>query len=311
MNQPEISVVIPSYNRRDDVLRLLADATAQEDVATEIIVVDDASPDGSADAVTAAFPNVRVIRNEVNSGPCVSRNRGILAATAPFIAGFDSDVTLPDRRLLRRIIDTFHAQPGATALSLRILRPDGVSEDVERWWHPAPVDAFASKWFETDYFCGTGCAFRRHAVMAAGLFPEILYMHYEEVELAFRLLDLGGTIFHAPELAVLHHASPKANRGRIQKFYKPRNQILLALHCLPWGRAARFLLPRLAFNFSHALRGGYIGEFVEALASARQLAPARLATRSPLKESTLARMDAMRRRGGLLLRLDRRAPLTA
>ncbi len=311
MSTPEISVVIPSYNRRDDVLALLASLSDQVGVEFEILVVDDCSSDGTPEAIAARYPDVQILRNEQNSGPCVSRNRGIRAARGEFIVGLDSDVTVPAPSLLLEIANTFSTRPEADAFSLRILRPDGESDDVERWWHPAPVETCATCSFETDYFCGTGCAFRREAVIAAGLFPEILYMHYEEVELAFRLIDNGGRIFHTPELCVLHHASPKANRGRIHKFFKPRNQILLAIQCFPWPRAARFLAPRLAFNFSHAVMGGYVGEYFEALVSAIQLAPGRLSTRSPLKSHTLSHIDALHQRGGFLPRLHLRSPASA
>ena len=73
-----ISVVIPSYNRRDCVLALLADVYAQEGVDMEVIVVDDRSPDNSVEAIRAAYPQVTLLVNEKNGGPAVTRNRGIL-----------------------------------------------------------------------------------------------------------------------------------------------------------------------------------------------------------------------------------------
>ena len=57
----------------------------------------------------------------------------------------------------------------------------GKSEDVDRWLHPLSNERYACRRFSTLYFSGTAYAFRRDAVMAAGLFPEILFMHYEEV----------------------------------------------------------------------------------------------------------------------------------
>ena len=75
-----ISVVIPSYNRRDCVLALLSDLYAQQGVEMEVIVVDDCSPDDSVEAIRRGFPQATVLLNEKNGGPAVSRNRGILAA---------------------------------------------------------------------------------------------------------------------------------------------------------------------------------------------------------------------------------------
>ena len=69
-----ISVVIPSYNRRDCVLALLADVYAQEGADFEVIVVDDRSPDNSAEAIRREFPQVTLLVNEKNGGPVLWSN---------------------------------------------------------------------------------------------------------------------------------------------------------------------------------------------------------------------------------------------
>jgi len=290
-----VSVVIPAYNRRASVLELLADVHRQEGVSMEVIVVDDCSPDDTVAAITAQFPNVKVLRNAVNGGPAVSRNRGAREARGRYVVGFDSDVTVPDRSLLRRVVETFERYPAATGLAFRLLSPDGRSDDGPRWWHPLPIERFANARFFTDYFSGTGYAFRREAMLGSGLFPEILYMHYEEVELAYRILDQGGNIMHCPDLPVLHHANPIASRSKIKVFYKPRNQVLVALACYPWTKAIAYLTPRLIYNFFVSLIHRHPGEFLGAMLSARALAPKVLAARSPLKPETWHRMRAMRR----------------
>jgi GT2 family glycosyltransferase len=292
---PVVSVVIPSYNRRDSVLQLLADVYRQEGVSFEVIVVDDCSPDDTVAAIAHQFPATKILRNLVNSGPAVARNRGVRAAEGEFIVGFDSDVTVPDRTLLRRTVDAFRSFPEATGLAFRLLEPDGKTDDIARWWHPVPIARYANARFSTHYFSGTGYAFRRASMVAAGLYPEILYMHYEEVELAFRILDKGGTILHCPDLPVLHHANPVAQRSKIKVFYKPRNQILVALACYSWPRAITYLVPRLAYNFAASLIHRHPGEFFGALASARALAPQILAARKPLQADTWRRISQLKK----------------
>jgi GT2 family glycosyltransferase len=292
--RPEISVVIPAYNRRDSVLQLLRDVYRQVGISFEVIVVDDCSPDDTVAAISREFPHAKLLRNATNGGPAVSRNRGVREAQGEWIVGFDSDVTVPDTDLLRRVAATFRSYPEATGLAFRLLNPDGQSEDHLRWWHPVPIGEYAGRRFQTDYFSGTGYAFRREAMIAAGMFPEILYMHYEEVVLAYRILDQGGQIIHCPDLPVLHHANPVAQRSKIKVFYKPRNQVLLALGCFSWPRGLVYLLPRLAYNFGASLAGGYPGEFIGAMKSARQLSSAVLANRQPLAAETWSRMRRMR-----------------
>lgn len=291
---PIVSVVIPAYNRHDSLLTLLRDVHGQVGVSFEVIVVDDHSTEDPTPAIAAEFPAVTVLRNVVNSGPAVSRNRGIRAARGRYIVGFDSDVTLCDPHLLRRAAAVLERDRGVDGLAFRLLEPDGKTDDAARWWHPVPLDPFATRRFATSYFSGTAYAFRREAMIRAALFPEIFFMHYEEVELAFRLLDLGGTIVYCPELTVLHHAHPVSRRSEIKVFYKPRNQVLLAAGCLPLARAFSYVLPRLAFHLLAAARHGHLTAFVRALRSAAEKLPARWRQRRVLQRATFQRISALR-----------------
>lgn len=295
---PTVSVVIPAYNRRDSVLNLLADVYRQEGVHFEVVVVDDCSPDDTVEAIKTAYPATVVLRNDKNGGPAVSRNRGVLASRGEFIVGFDSDVTVPNPDTLKRTVEIFRKNPKVTGLAFHLLEPDGKTEDAPRWWHPVAVENFAETYFETHYFSGTGYAFRKTPMVAAGLYPEWLYMHYEEVVLAYRILDAGGTLLYCPDLKVLHHASPIAARSKIKTYYKPRNQILLAISCFSWPRALCYLVPRLIYNAGSAVRNRHWTDFVAALRSARQLGRTLLPHRRILSAETWRR----------IARLPRQAP---
>jgi GT2 family glycosyltransferase len=288
-----ISVVIPSYNRRDGMLALLADLRLQEGAAFEVIVVDDCSPDDSVEAIRREFPEVKVFVNDRNSGPAVTRNRGIREATGDLIVGFDSDVTIPDRSLLAKAAACF-SETGVAGLAFHILKPDEKSEDVGRWWHPLPIDGFADRRFLTSYFSGTAYAFRRDAVNTAGLYPELLYMHYEEVELAWRILDDGGKILYCPDLVAVHHANPVSRRNQVEVFLKPRNQILLAASCLPLRDAFVYVLPRTGYQFFKACSRGHLADFVRAMASAVKLMPRQWSLRKPLRRETLGQIRRLR-----------------
>ncbi|MEO8617178.1 MAG: glycosyltransferase [Luteolibacter sp.] len=294
-----ISVVIPSFNRRDCVLRLLKDVYAQQEVDFEVIVVDDSSADDTVTAVCREFPQVTMLVNKSNGGPCVARNRGICAASGEIIIGFDSDVTISDHRLLVKIRDAFVESTTASGFAFRLLMPDGVTDDAPRWWHPVSLEEGKGTHFETDYFSGTGYAFRRHAMIGAGLFPEILYMHYEEVELAHRIIDNGGSIIYRPEFSVLHHANEVSRRSEIQVFYKPRNQILLVLSYYPiWGGIC-YLVPRVIFQFVKALKYGHVKDFCRAMNDALRKSRLLLPVRKPLKRDTLQKIRRLRNRSGV------------
>lgn len=293
-----LSIIIPSYNRRDCILRLLADLRAQQGAEFEVIVVDDCSPDDTVEVLRRDFPEITLLVNEHNGGPCVSRNRGVLAAKGEIIVGFDSDVSVPDTQLVAKVARAFRDEPAATGFAFRIYEPDGITDDAPRWWHPLPIGNAKDRAFETDYFSGTGYAFRRAPMTAAGLYPEILYMHYEEVELAWRILDHGGAIRYRPDFSVVHHANPVSRRSEIKVFYKPRNQVLLVLRCMPLGRGLRYLLPRLVFGAFQGLRHQSLGDWWRAMRSAMELAPRCRADRKALNRSTWKRIAAMKQQAG-------------
>ena len=289
-----ISVVIPSYNRKDCIVRLLGDVFAQKDVEFEVVVIDDCSSDDTADAVRREFPQAIFIENETNGGPCVTRNRGVRAARGDIIVGFDSDVSIPDTYLLAKVADGFANSPETSGFAFRIFEPDGKTDDSPRWWHPVSIAKGRDRCFESAYFSGTAYAFRRTTMIEAGLFPEILYMHYEEVELAYRILDQGGSIHYRPDFTAVHHANPVSRRSEIKVFYKPRNQVLLALRCYPVWRGLCYLTPRLINGMVRALIQRSFRDWWRAMRSAATLAPECLKDRAPLKSSTWKRIASMR-----------------
>ena len=97
---PDISVVLPTHNRLARLPRAIASVLAQTDVDFELIVVDDASGDGTAQYLaTLSDSRVRVITAHINLGPSGARNRGLEVARSPVVAFLDSDDCYRQRRL--------------------------------------------------------------------------------------------------------------------------------------------------------------------------------------------------------------------
>jgi succinoglycan biosynthesis protein ExoO len=101
----DISVVIAAYNVEKYIERAIHSALDQESVSVEVIVIDDRSTDGTPAAVARINdPRVTLISLSVNSGPSISRNTGIAAASAPWIAILDSDDMFLQGRLARCLL---------------------------------------------------------------------------------------------------------------------------------------------------------------------------------------------------------------
>ena len=105
----EVSIVIPTYNRKDLAQRAIRSVIAQVGASFEVIVVDDGSTDGTFEALAKAFPSVRMLRTE-NKGPAAARNRGIEIAEAPWIAFLDSDDEWKPGKLKAQL-DFFKVRP--------------------------------------------------------------------------------------------------------------------------------------------------------------------------------------------------------
>src|SRR5438132_9193811 len=88
-----VSVVIVSFNARDRILRCLESLFEHQRGEFEVLVVDNASPDGSADAVTAAYPGVRLLKNAANMGFAVAADQGARLAFGDVIAFLNPDCT--------------------------------------------------------------------------------------------------------------------------------------------------------------------------------------------------------------------------
>lgn len=132
MKAPLVSVVIPTYQRADLILGAIESCLAQE-IAAEVIVVDDGSTDGTGDVVARSGLPVRYL-TQTNRREGAARNLGIRHAGAPYVAFLDSDDTL-ERGKLRRDLDAFAALPGAGLVFSRATYVD----ERGRVLHVAPV----------------------------------------------------------------------------------------------------------------------------------------------------------------------------
>jgi hypothetical protein len=119
VDEIQVSVIIPAFNAAATIGRALESVRAQEGVGIEVIVIDDASRDGTADAVRAAIrpgENITLLQLPANSGVSAARNAGIRLARAPYLAFLDADdVWLPGK--LRAQLATIAADPDITLVS--------------------------------------------------------------------------------------------------------------------------------------------------------------------------------------------------
>jgi len=190
---PDISVVLATYDRQHSLPRAIASVLAQDDIRFELIVVDDASRDGTHDYLaTLTDPRIRVITAERNGGPSAARNLGLKAARAGVVAFLDSDDTYrPDR--LAAPLAAFAADASLVCTLSSAIRHDRKGTRDAR----VPAVKLAAPAFEWALLCdlvpveATSITVRRDAARAVSGFCERLRLT-EDREFLVRLARHGG-----------------------------------------------------------------------------------------------------------------------
>ena len=238
MPDAEATVVIVTKDRREDALRAVRSAVAQRP-PVEVLVLDDGSTDGTAQAIAEAYPQVRVERHEESAGYIVRRNEAAELAKTPIIVSIDDDAELPADDVVATTIAEFEDEKiGAVAMPYRDL-PD---ETVHQRAPDEPGIHLIHR------FRGTAYAARRHVFLSLGGFRTMLFHQAEEADYCLRLLDGGYVVRLGCAEPVNHFASPKRDFKRMW-FYECRNGVLFAWHNVPLPD----LITQLAKTSAHLL----------------------------------------------------------
>lgn len=205
MKLAKVSVVVPVYNMSRAVCETVRRLVAQTLRPHEIIVVDDGSTDGTADALKIKFFDTKnvVVVSQTNGGPASARNHGIRIATGDYVAFTDGDC-LPEREWLAELLKGFDAREVA-GVGGTVRRADDnlVSEYVDSYgiFNPSISDEGLVECLVTANAC-----FRRDVLVGAGLFDErFTQPGGEDSELSVRIRSMGYVLRYAPRALVLHH----------------------------------------------------------------------------------------------------------
>jgi len=235
--EPRASVVIPVFGKLDFTLaclRSLVDTGLPPDV--EVIVVDDASADGTA-AALAGVPGLRHHRNPANLGFVGSCNTGARLARGEFVVFLNNDTTLTPG-WLDALLSTFETHPDTGLAGAQLVYPDGrlqesggiVFADGSGWNYGRfddpkhPAYTFVR---EADYCSGAAIALRREMFERLGGFDACYApAYYEDTDLAMKVREAGLKVRVQPAAVVVHHEGVTAgtDTGSGVKAFQVRNQ---------------------------------------------------------------------------------------
>jgi N-acetylglucosaminyl-diphospho-decaprenol L-rhamnosyltransferase len=263
---PPASIVIPTLDAGDLLVRCLEHVRAER-TDVEVIVVDNASSDGSTDRAAERFPAIRIVRNEINRGYARACNIGAAAAGSPFVLFLNNDALL-SREDLDTLLDEARRQDDAAIWQPVTSGPDGSLEsagDRFTWWGilqhlERPPDG------STDVFATVGAALlvRRDVFERLGGFEDSYFAYYEESDLCWRARMAGWEVRVVPAARVMHLGSETTARlfePHAVRYLAFRNRIRTNL-ANPSPRTLWRLVPQhalacLAFVVLYALTGRF------------------------------------------------------
>lgn len=263
----KVSVVVLSWNGLEHLKHCLPALREQRPpgVASEVLLLDNGSSDGTAEWVRQHHPEVKLVASRVNHGFCGGNNRLAKAADGDAIVLLNND-TRPRRDWLAALVDALAgAADDVAAVSGKIVDWSGKNLDFARGVLTFDGHAFQKDFgcpldqvqvppsgSELLFACGGNMIVRRDAFLATGGFDETYFAYLEDVDLGWRLWLEGWRILFAPE-AVVHHRSMatssllgNGNRG----FLFERNAFLTVYKNYE-DELLRRLLPAILLTLTH------------------------------------------------------------
>jgi len=226
----DLSIVIVVFNTKDFLKSCIESIkNTAKNFTYEIIVVDNASKDGSSEMVKNFFKEVILISNKENFGFSKANNIGIKKTTGRYILFLNAD-TLVYENTLKEMIDFMDTHKNAGAATCKLVLPNGKIDDASHRGFPTPWNSFShfsrlSKFFgktkifggynlgfmdlsethEIDALAGAFMLVRREAGQEAGWWDEDYFFYGEDLDFCYQLKQKGWKIYYVPQVSILHY----------------------------------------------------------------------------------------------------------
>jgi hypothetical protein len=240
---PRIGVVVLNWNSAADTLRCLAALFASDYENYDVVVVDNASTDGSAEAIRQAYPDLPLARNPVNTGYAGGNNTGIRRALergAEYVLLLNNDAVV-EPGTLRALAQAAAAHPQAGFLGAKVCTVEdrgrvlSAGGRLRGGWEPVHLglgeldEAGAAQAVEVDFLSGSALLASRRAIEAVGLLDEDFFLYYEDVEWCLRGKHAGFQVLAAPGARVYHPDTRlRDQESPLVTYYLARNSLLFA-----------------------------------------------------------------------------------
>jgi GT2 family glycosyltransferase len=252
MSSPLVSIVMLAWNRKDDVRESLARIHEIEYDSLEIVVVDNASTDGTQQMVEQEFPNVRLIKMFKNIG-IEAYNIGFENAKGEYIVIIDDD-SFPAKYAIKRMVEAFETDQslGVVAFDVRnYYNYDDIKNELENNDKLIEAKAVSNDYFMS--FNGAGVGIRTELFRKIGYYPEEFFLYNNEMDCAFKIWDAGYRIEFFSNIVSYHKYSPKNRASWRAPFYYTRNAFWLIWKHYPVDLAIKHTLQLMYQCFYYSM----------------------------------------------------------
>lgn len=238
----DLSIIIVNFNVKAFLQNcLISIQRAVQNITHEIIVIDNASDDGSVEFIKKNFPNVKLIESKTNLGFSRANNLGLLQSSGKFICLINPD-TLVQENTFDEMISFFKSNPNAGLAGCKILNPDGTFQLACRRSFPTPWVAFTkvvglskllpkSKFFskynltylnenetyEVDAVSGSFMFLRREVFDKIGGLDENFFMYGEDLDWCYRIKAGGYKVFYVHSTQIIHYKGESTRRSSLDE----------------------------------------------------------------------------------------------
>ena len=261
---PLVTVNILSFNRKDELRNTLTKVYKQDYKNMEVIVVDNASSDGSSEMVKSEFPEVQLIQLEKNIG-IAGWNEGFKVAKGEYVLVLDDD-SYPIFNTIRIGVDKLKNDNNIAIIACKIVV--GSEYDVFSSNNTDEKEKVA------NCFVGCGAIIRTSVLDIVGGYESELFIYFHEVEFALRIIDGGWEIISCPNSVVVHNLA-FTNRqydnnlvDNRKVYYDVRNLLLIIYLHFPLSKSLFLYLRIFLGRITYGILEGKIYIVLSAIKSA-------------------------------------------
>ncbi|MBC7812687.1 MAG: glycosyltransferase family 2 protein [Burkholderiales bacterium] len=300
-------MIIPNWNGKPFLTPCLDALAFQTHTALEVIVVDNASSDGSQALIKAHYPWVKLIELPKNEGFTGACNAGIRAATGAYIALLNND-TEAEKGWAAAVVAAFERHPEAGIVASKMLLYDR-RDHLHTAGDTFTTDGRAGNrgvWqldegqFDSEEYvfsaCGGSSAYRRVTLDQVGLLDDDFFFSLEDMDIAWRAQLAGWRCLYTPAAIVYHHLSATGG-GVTASYYDGRNLIFILVKNFPaalWRKYGGSVVRaqfRLALEALRAWRGAAARARLRGMAVGLLKAPFMLRKRQTIQQARTVSID--------------------